>query len=234
LSRLVTESGVQATLLGLLLLLIVIGLLAAWLVRLGAWRRWYVATAVGNGCLAFVVMNVLSDLSFWQKAEVFSVIVGLLLLVLGHIGWHKERGEERCEDWVSLTLLWGSLFAAVPLNLAVLIQRSCVDFGNWLTFELLNEVGMLFIGLLMLGTGVVLKLRATTMAGALTMVVYLLSLLLIVHLPKELQTVAVYMMIGGGVFFATAVLLSIYRDRLMALPSEIKRHEGIFRVLTWR
>jgi len=86
----------------------------------------------------------------------------------------------------------------------------------------------------MLGSGLVLKLRATTMAGALTMVVYLLSLLLFVHLPKELQTVAVYMMIGGGVFFATAVLLSIYRDRLMALPSEIKRHEGIFRVLTWR
>jgi hypothetical protein len=32
----------------------------------------------------------------------------------------------------------------------------------------------------------------------------------------------------------TAVLLSIYRDRLLALPQKVKSGEGVFEVLTWR
>ena len=32
----------------------------------------------------------------------------------------------------------------------------------------------------------------------------------------------------------TAVLLSVYRDKLIALPGRIKRREGPFRVLSWR
>jgi hypothetical protein len=42
------------------------------------------------------------------------------------------------------------------------------------------------------------------------------------------------MTIGGGVIFGTGVLLSIYRDRLLTLPDQVKRREGIFRILTWR
>jgi hypothetical protein len=29
-------------------------------------------------------------------------------------------------------------------------------------------------------------------------------------------------------------VLSVYRERLLALPDRIKRHEGVFRVLGWR
>jgi hypothetical protein len=36
------------------------------------------------------------------------------------------------------------------------------------------------------------------------------------------------------VFFGAGLLLSLYRDRLLALPEWIKRREGVFRVLTWR
>jgi hypothetical protein len=36
------------------------------------------------------------------------------------------------------------------------------------------------------------------------------------------------------VIFPTGLLLSIYRDRLLALPEKVKRREGIFRVLGWR
>jgi hypothetical protein len=93
---------------------------------------------------------------------------------------------------------------------------------------------MLAVGLLLLGTGAIFKLRATTVAGTFTMIAYLLSLAFFIHLPEKLQTVAIYMMIGGGLFFGTAVLLSIYRDRLMALPGNIRRHEGVFSVLSWR
>ena len=45
---------------------------------------------------------------------------------------------------------------------------------------------------------------------------------------------AVYLMIGGAVFFGTGLGLSLYRDRLLTLPDRLKRREGVFRVLTWR
>jgi hypothetical protein len=57
---------------------------------------------------------------------------------------------------------------------------------------------------------------------------------LFLRLPEKLQTTAVYIMVGGGVFFTAGLLLSLYRDRLLALPERIKRREGVFRVLTWR
>ena len=37
-----------------------------------------------------------------------------------------------------------------------------------------------------------------------------------------------------GTIFAAAILLSVYRDRLLALPDKIKRREGVFRVFGWR
>jgi hypothetical protein len=93
---------------------------------------------------------------------------------------------------------------------------------------------MLVFGLLLLGVGYASRLRATTLAGAFMTVVWLLSLLLLIHLPKALQITAVYIMIGGGVFFATGLALAVYRDRLKTLPERFKRREGVFRVLGWR
>ena len=39
---------------------------------------------------------------------------------------------------------------------------------------------------------------------------------------------------GGGLLFAIGLGLSLYRDRLLALPDKIKRREGIFKILSWR
>jgi hypothetical protein len=78
------------------------------------------------------------------------------------------------------------------------------------------------------------RIRWSTLTGAASLVIYVLSLVLLVRLPDQLQTTAIYMMVGGGAFFATAVLLSIYRDRLLALPQKVKSGEGVFEVLTWR
>jgi hypothetical protein len=63
---------------------------------------------------------------------------------------------------------------------------------------------------------------------------YIITLVLLIRLPDQLQTTAIYMMAGGGTFFAIAVLLSIYRDRLLALPQKVKAGEGVFEVLNWR
>jgi hypothetical protein len=44
----------------------------------------------------------------------------------------------------------------------------------------------------------------------------------------------VYLFSGGGVIFLAGLLLSIYRDRLLALPDQIAKREGLFRIIGWR
>jgi len=158
------------------------------------------------------------------------VVIGLLLLVIGHLGWFRE--QEQQNDLVSVSLSFGSLLVAVPLTIAVLYYRSSQP--NFDTFHKLNEVGMLAAGLLLLATGYMLHIKSTTLSGAFLSALYLVSLVLFLRVPEKLQTTAVYIMVGGGLFFAVGLLLSLYRDRLLALPERIKRREGVFRVLTWR
>ena len=175
------------------------------------------------------------DLLWWQKLELVCLVIGVGLLVAGHVGWRREH--ERENDLVSFGLLLGSLFVAVPLTCAVLYWRHNSpnrlpnDFDAFRTF---NEVGMLVAGLLLLGGGIVLHIKSTTVTGAVVMVLYLMSLVEFIRFPEVLKGTAVYLMIGGGLFFAVGLLLSIYRDRLLALPQKIQRREGLFRVLNWR
>jgi hypothetical protein len=93
---------------------------------------------------------------------------------------------------------------------------------------------MLVTGILFLATGFVLQLRSTTLIGAAQMLLYVATLLVYLRWSDVRVTVAVSLIIGGGVIFGTALVLSVYRDRLLALPDRIQRREGIFRVLSWR
>ena len=43
-----------------------------------------------------------------------------------------------------------------------------------------------------------------------------------------------YLAIGGGLLFGAGLALSIFRDRLAALPQKISNREGVFQVLSWR
>jgi hypothetical protein len=225
-SRLAVSLDVHWSLVGLLASLAVISLLAAWLVRHAAWRRWYVFMAIVEAGLMFLTMHMLSNLNTWEKMEIFSVVIGLALLTIGHIGWHREY--EHQEDLVSFSLMIGSLMVAVPLAIAVLIHRSRPEFST------LNELGMFLAGMLMLSTGFIFQLRSTTITGATLLMIYVLTMLLYINMLQNVQTAAIWMTIGGGVIFGSGVLLSVYRDRLLTLPDQIKRREGIFRVLTWR
>jgi hypothetical protein len=224
LSRLATEQ-VHWSLVGLLVALTVIGLLALALVRDVAWRRWYVVTTIGQAALCFLCMTVLSELSFWQKLEVFSVSVGLLLLVAGHVGWYRE--QERHNDLVSVSLLLGSLLVGVPLAVATLIDRSQDNFNG------LNELGFLAAAVLLLTTGFLFQLKATTLNGAALTALYFVTLL--IYVPwSRLNTVAIFITVGGGTLFGLGLLLSVYRDRLLTLPERIQQRRGVFRVLSWR
>lgn len=227
LSRLATRvDTIHWSLVLLLSALAVLSLLAAWLVRHPGWRRWYVVMAITEAALMFITVHVLSQLTVWQKLEVFCVVIGLGLLVVGHLGWYREQDRE--DDVVSFCLTMGSLLVAVPLAVAVVYYRSLPHFSG------LNELGMLTAGILLMATGLVFQLRSTTLSGVMLLLIYLLTLVLYINMLETVQTAAIWMTIGGGLIFGTGVVLSIYRDRLLTLPDQVKRREGVFRVLTWR
>ena len=206
--------------------LAVLSLLAAWLVRHPGWRRWYVVTAITEAALMFLAIHVLSHLSRWEELEIFAVAAGIGLLAAGHVGWYRE--QERQEDMVSFSLGTGALLVAVPLAIAVVLHRSVPEFSA------LNELGMLAAGVLLLATGFMFQIRSTTLAGAALLAIYLVTLVLYINMLENVQTAAIWMTIGGGVIFGTGILLSVYRDRLLTLPDQVKRREGVFRVLGWR
>jgi hypothetical protein len=211
-----------------LILCIVLGLIslaAVALVREAAWRRWYVVTTISQALLTFLTIQVLSTLSLGQKLEIFSVASGLALLIVGHIGWYREH--DRHNDLVGLALFLGSLLAGTPLLIATLVDR-------WRgQFLILDEMGFFCVSVLLLATGFIFRLRATTLTGSLFTIAYFVLLLLFVPW-RELNSVAVIITVGGGVLFGTGLLLSVYRDRLLTLPDRIKKREGIYRVLSWR
>jgi hypothetical protein len=210
----------------LLLALVVLGFLAAALVSHPGWRRWYVLMALTEGVLLLIVLHVLADLTPWQKLELFSVLIGLGLLLSGHLGWYRE--QDRQNDLVSFSLFLGSLAVGLPLVVELLLHRGHAEFA------LVYELGTLLAGVLLLGSGFMFRLKSTTLTGLFLVVLYLVTLPMFLRTPDVLQSAAVLMLIGGAVLFGTGLLLSLYRDRLLALPLKIKRREGIFRVLSWR
>lgn len=229
LSRLaVRPSQLHYSLVFLLLGLTALSLLAAWLVKEPSCRRWYIVIAIAEAGLTFVTLHLLSHLSLWEKLEIFSIIVGLALLVIGHIGWHREQDNQ--SDLVSFGLFFGSLLVGLPLMIAVLVHR-CQPTPD---FSTLNELGMLLAGMILLTTGFVFQLRSTTFTGAGLLLVYLLTLVLYINALQNVETAMVWLMVGGAAIFGTGIFLSIYRDRLLTLPEKVLRREGIFRMLSWR
>jgi hypothetical protein len=220
---------------GLCLTLTLFALLAVALVRQPLWRRWYVVAGVGEALLAFLAVTMLSTLTPAQKLEIFCVLAGLLLLAVGHVGWFREQDKE--SDLVSLSLLLGALLVSVPLAVATIYDRSAEKHGAVDRFLVLNEVGFFAASVLLLVSGLLFRLKATTVVGALMTLVYFTTLLLLLpwaRLTERLTTLGVVILVGGGVLFGLGLVLSVYRDRLLTLPERIKKREGVFKVLAWR
>jgi O-antigen/teichoic acid export membrane protein len=177
-----------------------------------------------------VTLHILSHLTPWQQLEIFCIVVGVGLLVLGHLGWYREQAAERQSDLVGFSLVFGSLLAGIPLAIATLYWRFIArDISSK------DEIGLLAVGIVLLVTGFLFQLRATTLTGGTLLVCELIMLLVSAFLHvKDQVAIAIFLAGGGAVIFLTGLLLSIYRDRLLALPEKVKRREGIFRVLGWR
>lgn len=180
-----------------------------------------------------LVLNAVSVLTLGQRVEVFSTVVGLGLVAAGLIGWRREAGTADGEtDRLTDTNLWvGSLLATVPLTCGLIATRL---FGGAPAWIATHEIGVLAIGLGLVGVGTLCRLRATTLAGSGALAIYLVSLLTLLHIPDQLQSVAVYLIVGGAILFGGAVLLSVYRDRLLTIPGRVRDGDGVFAVLKWR
>jgi hypothetical protein len=92
------------------------------------------------------------------------------------------------------------------------------------------------LALLLFGTGVACRIMAPTLIGSAGMIIYVLVVLIALMHGKLAETVwiGIYFTIGGATLFGAGIVLSVYRDRLRALPDRIKRREGIFRIFNWR
>lgn len=234
LSRIATQH-VQWLFVGLCVTLGVLSLLAMVAVQHAGWQRWYLVSAIAQALLTFLAFNVLSELSAWQKLEIFSVAAGLVLLLAAHLGWYRE--QERHSDLVTLSLYLGSILAALPIAIATIYYRLNVSYHDTppqlIVFLWLNEVGFLTLSVLLLITGILFRLQSTTLVGGFHVALYFLTLPILIEW-RELNVVAILITVGGGLLFAVGLLLSVYRERLLALPEKIKNRQGIFKVMTWR
>ena len=196
-----------------------------------AWRQTFLGLAILTVLSAFLAANSLFTLSLWQKIEIGALAYGTLLTTAGYIGWSKESGERN--GFVSFNLFTGSLLLMLPMAIG-LISNRFFGTANVDAWRYIHEIGGFVIALFLLGSGIITQVRSTTLSGATLLVVFVFSNLLLINFPEQLQQTSVLMMIGGGTFFGVAILLSLYREKLIALPEKIKEGKGIFKVLKWR
>ncbi|MEM7477901.1 MAG: hypothetical protein AAF483_23185 [Planctomycetota bacterium] len=208
-------------------LLVVVGFSSLLLSRFDAGRVWYgVISSVHLLLFAAATLGTL-DLGPWQKVELFSVLGGLVLLALGHVGWYREQKQEAQSDMVGTALVLGSLMVTVPLAIATMIHR------YYEHFVVLDEFGFLFCSVLLLVLGLMLQLRWTTIVGGGMTGLYFATFIVLVPW-QQVNTVATAILGGGAVMFGGGLILAFYREQILALPEAIRARQGIFRVLDWR
>jgi hypothetical protein len=200
---------------------------AALVVPAENWRRFYWVAATGLAGVLFLRLNMLVDLTGWQKLEIFSVAAGVIMLAASHVAKFREADGVR-EDSVSFGLSLGSVLATVPLLVAVLYHR-------WVggTPSMWDEIALLTVTMLMTVTGMAWQVKSTTMWGGASLVTYLVVLVCSLAYHPSVA-VGVYLAAGGAVVFGLGVALSVYRERLLELPELVAKREGVFRILNWR
>ncbi len=196
------------------------------LVPRGGWRRAYATMTIVLAAVTFLTLNLLSLLTPWQKLEIFSTGVGILLVAAGYVGRFRESND-RQDELVTFGLWLGSLLATAPLVIAVVYHRL---IGG---LSIVDELALVTVAVLMLLTGFVWQVKSTTLHGASALVAYLL--LVLVSLGWQQQwAIGVYLAIGGGLVFACGVALSIYREKLLEIPERLAQREGVFQIMNWR
>lgn len=219
--------AVDWQLVGALSLTILAGLVAAVLACDGMWRRIHITGAVAVAALAFLTLNVLIHLTLWRKLEIFCVVLGIATLVASSVGRFRES-EESQNDLVSVGLWLGSLLATVPLLITVCYYRAP---GN--DIALFDEIALAVVTVVMVVTGYGWQVKSTTLLGGGTLLFYLLMMIASLHWRQQ-HTIGVTLAVLGGCVFGCGILLSIYRQKILELPEQMAKHEGLFCLLDWR
>lgn len=196
-----------------------------------SWRLLFRAEGFAVAIVTACIGNSLITAHWGHKVELVAMLVGLTLLVIGHAAWYREGEKE--DDGATASLFLGSLLSTIPVGIGLVYYRSFEVSSDW-NWMLFHEIAAILIGLTLFGLGCACRIRSTTICGAGLLTTCVVSLLSLVQWPGQLQSVSMVMMVGGGTFFVTAVLLSIYRDRIADLPAHIQEGRGVFRVLRWR
>jgi len=204
---------------------ILAGLAAAGLVPSRAWRRAYVVAAIALG--GVFVLTLQMYLPVWRQLEIFSVGMGILLVLASYVGRFRETRETE-NDMVSIGLWLGSMMTTLPLLIAVVYFRMPGhDISFW------DELALFALTLALLVTGLSWQIKSTTFFGGAALTAYLVMVLASLGWRQQVA-VGVYLAIGGVLLFACGIALSVYRDKLLMFPERIARREGIFSVLNWR
>ncbi len=201
--------------------------LAAFVVPARNWRRIYTTAAISIGAVTFMRLSLLSQLSGWQKLELFCVTIGVAMLIAGHIGLFRESHGKRHEG-VGVGLGLGSILVSAALTIAVFYHRWLVGRPSTI-----DEIALLTLTIPMLITGLSWKVKATTLCGGLALTTYLVALVISLAYRPEVA-IGIYLAIGGAFVFAIGIILSIYRDRLLEIPDHVANRTGVFRILNWR
>ena len=205
--------------------------LVSFLTKNDYWRTAFRALIVAIVGSSICIFDGFLKLDGWHRGEICSLLGGIALTILGHVAWAREKdGVE--DDMATASLVTGALMFTLPMAIGLLFYRLGDSPENH--WRLFHEIGAIVGSLVLLGSGLLCRLRSTTIAGGSLLVFFVGSLVTLVRLPNQLQSVSVMMMVGGGLFFATALLMSIYRDRLVSLPRRVREGEGVYRVLRWR
>ena len=196
----------------------------------GLWRRLYVVLTIALAGVTFLTLNLLLHLSPWQKLEIFCVAVGVLLVGSSYVGRFREA-TGKASDLVTAGLWLGGLLATVPLVIAVVYHRFIGPAD--LRFSALDELALFGVTVALLVTGYSWQVKSTTFFGGTSLTLYLI--IIVVSLGWQQQLAAgVYLAVGGAVLFALGIVLSMYREKLLQLPEQIAKREGVFRILNWR
>lgn len=190
-------------------------------------RRWHLLAA---GAIVLVTAGGwirLLQLAPYQKLELIATIAGLMLLAAGCGGRIRETEGKR-EDGVTALLWMGSIAAILPALWAVLRNRW---FGAGPSrFDELLLVTAVLPALVL---GCVLQIRSATLLAGGALGLYLVTLFAnLVYRPD--LAVGICLGIGGALIFLAGTLLSVFRDRLLALPRQYVEREGVFQVMGWR
>ncbi len=191
------------------------------------WKRVYVSCATIILAVVGVTFALHSQISLPRKVECYAFVVGVLCLIIGYVQRWREIGRDAKME--ATAALWlGSVLVAGTITVGGIVARANPEYALPIDAPLVLIGSMSLIAL-----GVASQVKATTLTGSVSLTTYLLVLLTTLLRAADLS-VGIYLGVGGAFIFVAALVLSLYRDRILSIPEHVEKRTGIFRVLDWR